>query len=387
MEEDWRYAQVKMDSEDSCSYTWSIDDLIDCCRNMIKMSKNSPMFSADPNKSEWKMQVNLNKDYNMSLSLFLRCCEDEAVTAKYKLSIRNANGEEISNHDELHAHKFEEGGCITIKNFLKRDECLQYADTGRFPDNKLIIYCQISVIEDIMVFPQQSALHVPEQSTLLDNLGLLFDDQKFSDVTIAVRGKEFQVHKVILAAQSPVLSAMFEHEMKERETNRVDITDMDPEVWREMVRFIYTGKVANLKEMANDLFSAADKYGVESLKKKCEVALVEKLNFKNATEIFILADLHDAPRLKAYVIDFIVTYATDVMDTEGFESMASSYPHLTKEILQALVTPVQTTSKICKEINEAQDTINRLRRSRYKAGFIAMRAKCPYYPGRTKKSK
>ncbi|XP_011871174.1 PREDICTED: speckle-type POZ protein A-like isoform X2 [Vollenhovia emeryi] len=344
MEEDWRDARVKMDSEDSCSYTWPIDDLIHCCRNMTEIGRDSLAFSAGANKSNWKMRVNIYKDY-MSLSLILNSCKTYEVNAKYKLSIRNAEGEEINNHDELNVQKFVKGRSIIINNFLKRDEILQYADTGRFPDNKLIIYCQISVIEDIMVFPQQSALHVPERR-LLDNLGLLFDDQKFCDVTIAVRGKEFQAHKIILAAQSPVFSAMFEHKMKERGNNRVDITDVDPEVLREMVRFIYTGKVANLKEMANDLLTAADKYEVEGLKKMCEGALVKKLNLKNAAEILILADLHDAPQLKAHVMDFVVTYATDVMDTEGFESMASSCPHLTKEILQALVTPVQITSKI-----------------------------------------
>lgn len=52
---------------------------------------------------------------------------------------------------------------------------------------------------------------------------------------------------------------MFEHEMEERKHNRVDITDVDHEVLREMLRFIYTGKAANLEKMADDLLAAADK--------------------------------------------------------------------------------------------------------------------------------
>ena len=52
---------------------------------------------------------------------------------------------------------------------------------------------------------------------------------------------------------------MFEHEMEERKQNRVAITDVDQEVLKEMLRFIYTGKAANLERMADDLLAAADK--------------------------------------------------------------------------------------------------------------------------------
>jgi len=41
--------------------------------------------------------------------------------------------------------------------------------------------------------------------------------------------------------------------------NRVDIADVDHEVMREMLRFIYTGKAPNLDRMADELLAAADK--------------------------------------------------------------------------------------------------------------------------------
>ena len=39
----------------------------------------------------------------------------------------------------------------------------------------------------------------------------------------------------------------------------MEITDVDHEVMREMLRFIYTGKAPNLDKMADDLLAAADK--------------------------------------------------------------------------------------------------------------------------------
>lgn len=58
---------------------------------------------------------------------------------------------------------------------------------------------------------------------------------------------------------------MFEHEMEERKQNRVAITDVDHEVLREMLRFIYTGRAANLERMADDLLAAADKVSLSSI--------------------------------------------------------------------------------------------------------------------------
>ena len=47
--------------------------------------------------------------------------------------------------------------------------------------------------------------------------------------------------------------------MEERKQNRVAITDVEHEVLREMLRYIYTGKSQNLEKMADDLLAAADK--------------------------------------------------------------------------------------------------------------------------------
>lgn len=60
---------------------------------------------------------------------------------------------------------------------------------------------------------------------------------------------------------------MFEHEMEERKLNRVAITDVDHEVLKEMLRFIYTGKASNLEKMADDLLAAADKVNNEKGRK------------------------------------------------------------------------------------------------------------------------
>ena len=64
---------------------------------------------------------------------------------------------------------------------------------------------------------------------LSDDLGQLFECSQFADVTLTCAAREFRCHKAILVARSPVLAAMFEHDMKESQHNRVEIDDMDPD--------------------------------------------------------------------------------------------------------------------------------------------------------------
>ncbi|KAL5510493.1 hypothetical protein EMCRGX_G006049 [Ephydatia muelleri] len=147
---------------------------------------------------------------------------------------------------------------------------------------------------------------------------------------------EFKAHKAVLAARSPVFSAMFEHEMEESRKNRVEISDLDQEVMQEMLAYIYTGKAPNLKKMANSLLSAADKYALDRLKVMCEEALCANLNIENVSDTLVLADLHSATQLKAMCIDFINNYAPEVMDTQGWNTLVSRHAHLVAEAFKAL---------------------------------------------------
>ncbi|XP_046408123.1 speckle-type POZ protein B isoform X2 [Ischnura elegans] len=339
--ENWCYTQVKVVK---FSYMWTINNFSFCREEMGEVLKSSTFSAGANDKLKWCLRVNPkgldeeSKDY-LSLYLLLVSCNKSEVRAKFKFSILNAKREETKAMESQRAYRFVQGKDWGFKKFIRRDFLLDEAN-GLLPDDKLTIFCEVSVVADsVNISGQSNAIQfkVPE-CRLSDDLGMLFENQKFSDVTLAVGGREFQAHKAILAARSPVFAAMFEHEMEERKHNRVEITDVDHEVLREMLRFIYTGKAANLEKMADDLLAAADKYALERLKVMCEEALCTNLSIENAADILILADLHSADQLKAQAIDFINTHATDVMETAGWKSMIHSHPHLIAEAFRALAT-------------------------------------------------
>ncbi|XP_038104919.1 protein roadkill isoform X2 [Culex quinquefasciatus] len=340
--ENWCYTQVKVVK---FSYMWTINNFSFCREEMGEVLKSSTFSAGANDKLKWCLRVNPkgldeeSKDY-LSLYLLLVSCNKSEVRAKFKFSILNAKREETKAMESQRAYRFVQGKDWGFKKFIRRDFLLDEAN-GLLPEDKLTIFCEVSVVADSVNISGQSNIiqfKVPE-CKLSEDLGILFDNEKFSDVTLAVGGREFQAHKAILAARSPVFAAMFEHEMEERKQNRVAITDVDHEVLKEMLRFIYTGKAPNLDKMADDLLAAADKYALEKLKVMCEEALCVNLSVETAAETLILADLHSADQLKAQTIDFINTsHATDVMETVGWKNMVTTHPHLINEAFRALAT-------------------------------------------------
>jgi speckle-type POZ protein len=65
----------------------------------------------------------------------------------------------------------------------------------------MLNFIQVSAAAD-SVCEQSDAVkvRVPE-CCLSDDLGLLFENQKFSDITLSACGCEFQAHKAILAGE------------------------------------------------------------------------------------------------------------------------------------------------------------------------------------------
>lgn len=82
--------------------------------------------------------------------------------------------------------------------------------------------------------------------------------RKYCDPTISVGCETFHAHKVILASRSTVFEAMLDNKMREGISNEIVIEEMKPEVFREMLYYIYYNKVSDLSKATLDLYLAAN---------------------------------------------------------------------------------------------------------------------------------
>ena len=107
-------------------------------------------------------------------------------------------------------------------------------------------------------------------SFLADQLWEACEKKHQTDILFKVGDRSFWAHKFILAARSPVLAAMFHADMIESRTGTVEIDDVDPDIFRQFLRFVYTGQVNG--PFSKELKRVADKYDVKTLMSLCKAA-------------------------------------------------------------------------------------------------------------------
>ena len=125
--------------------------------------------------------------------------------------------------------------------------------------------------------------------------------------------------------------------MKESALNRVEIVDIEPDIFQTLLRFIYTDQVIITKENSKSLLAAADRYFLNLLKWKCEDFLSQDLTVQNCSEMLMLAHSHDAAYLKDAVVSFIRKSTNEVMDSNEWKELKKSCPELAFEILELLL--------------------------------------------------
>ncbi|KAM6129702.1 speckle-type POZ protein-like isoform 3-T3 [Pterocles gutturalis] len=287
--ESWCYTQVKVVK---FSYMWTINNFSFCREEMGEVLKSSTFSSGPNDKMKWCLRVNPkglddeSKDY-LSLYLLLVSCPKSEVRAKFKFSLLNAKREETKAMESQRAYRFVQGKDWGFKKFIRRDFLLDEAN-GLLPDDKLTLFCEVSVVQDSVNISGQSntnTLKVPE-CRLAEDLGNLWETTRFTDCSFYVGGQEFKAHKSVLAARSPVFNAMFEHEMEESKKE----------------------KHQTLKKWLTICWQ---------LQTKCSV--LRQLGCKDGK-------------------NWNSNQATDIMETAGWKSMIHSHPHLVAEAFRALAS-------------------------------------------------
>ena len=113
----------------------------------------------------------------------------------------------------------------------------------------------------------------------------LVDNQHRSDILflVGVNAKKIFGHKLLLEVANEVFYAMVNHGLSE-ETDRceVKIPDIEPEIFLELLRFLYCETTNITKENLVELYAAADKYLMEDLK-EC----LKAITVKNVMYVYI----------------------------------------------------------------------------------------------------
>ena len=93
----------------------------------------------------------------------------------------------------------------------------------------------------------------------------------------------------------------------ESQTGKTTIQGHKMPIVKQVVKFIYSGRVDNIDENnAEDLLRAADQFLLSGMKEICEVFLMSKVNLDNAIDMLSLGHTYEAEGLKEKAMDMIV---------------------------------------------------------------------------------
>ncbi|XP_054717580.1 speckle-type POZ protein-like B [Uloborus diversus] len=177
-------------------------------------------------------------------------------------------------------------------------------------------------------------------SKLSSDFEKLFENCQLSDVTLKLGDQEFRAHNSVLSARSKVFAAMFEHDMKENRQDMVDLVQMEADTARDMLRFIYCGKVRELTPSeALNVYVAADRHDLEELRIVCRDIVLKGISMANVCDVAAIADIHNDELLIGELKSFISKNGKDIVNTEKWKTVCTNNPALGAKMFEWLFRP------------------------------------------------
>ena len=282
--------------------------------------------------------------------VYLSSSNEFEVKAKGSFSIVDSSKKEQEifhpgQHTFIHGASC--GGKIIKLDKLKNDS------SSLMPEGNLTILCKLEVFGDdewlcgSNQFSNKPAINEECQRQVIDHLNNLLAEKNCSDLEVSCDEEVFPCHQAILSARCPVFFAMFQTDMAENQSKKVNITDVKKEVFSEMLRFIYTGKVSSndsLRELARDLLVAANKYQLDLLKKLCEAQLCSTLDGSNCVELLVLGDIHEASNLKTAALESVLMNLASLSNTDVYKDFIKKYPELVFEVTKSMFSKKKSST-------------------------------------------
>ncbi|KAF8777008.1 Protein maternal effect lethal 26 like protein [Argiope bruennichi] len=264
-------AESVMDIE-NLEFTWDI-------KNWSKIDAYSRVYKDARFNEEcaalFRISILKSDDFANNLIVELRKLHPESETfLTCSISILDAKGCEILTR--ITHHHFKHGFDVFCWYLLYREEiqhsylsddtlrlrCILNMDTGKTT-------CKIT--QTIRASPNDEEQVKYNKNELSEDFLNMYLKGDFCDVKIRAGGREVNCHKAILCARSPVISNLLDKADQTSEGCVVlDIEDLDGDTLEQMIYFLYSDKINDLKyTQALELLVASHRYQIRYLTEKC----------------------------------------------------------------------------------------------------------------------
>lgn len=275
------------------------------------------------------------------VSIFLVCRRGSAnnregpIKARFSIDVPSA---QLPDGDRVMEHIF--GIFYGYTEFGSRDKILDPANNYLIDGNMTI---EIDLQIEVGDLPIWSPPKLIQKAS--DDLVQLLEtaEAETADVHFEVqkkkRGKKTTIHahRLIIDARAPTLAALL-GEGDSSNTCVVPIQNTDPDLFQDVLRFVYGGRIpeeARLKEHGRELVDISNRFGCMGLKHAAEAKLASSaIDVGNCAELIIFADAKNCAMLKEVAMTFFVANASQIMQSEDFAKVKES-TDLMQELMEA----------------------------------------------------
>ena len=171
-----------------------------------------------------------------------------------------------------------------------------------------------------MVSEPMTADHSQHRQQLTDRLEILRNNERFCDVIVEVKGKEFKAHKAVLAASSPFFLTLLESNMRESNEHliKIELEEATASIMEDVLKYVYTGNVSVTEESAHNLIATADYLFLPGLKSLGCDFLKGILATENCVFNYYFAERYHCVNLKEECRELIKSNFSAVMETDDF---------------------------------------------------------------------
>mmetsp|Transcript_15269 Transcript_15269/g.32310 ORF Transcript_15269/g.32310 Transcript_15269/m.32310 type:complete len:418 (-) Transcript_15269:1410-2663(-) len=296
----------------------------------------------------WRLDLYPGGTYDSDdgkVALYLTHCSNGSIEVEYGFGVKDSDRVGKLYWDDSEEVEFEKDDEFGACDFARRSRV-----KDALVDGTLIVEVRMKQIESTDTPVPPFVPENPLQKSILKK----FMDEESADVVIEVcgRGSEassagtgrggtrskkaklaqsasastttFHAHHLILQDCAPALAQICKSAKK---LSPVRITDARPDIFRQMLYYVYGGTLTEeeMKANAKDIIDIADKYGVVNLKLEAEACYASSimLTVDNMLENLLYADAKNCALLKEVVMDFVVQNGKDIIDngTISFENV------------------------------------------------------------------
>ncbi len=177
---------------------------------------------------------------------------------------------------------------------------------------------------------------ITKKPKTVDDLASFYDNEKFSDVILAVGATKIAAHRNILSARSEYFARMFDSDFKESKDKIVKIQGENEDLFRKMIKLIYSNDFSELTyDVAMDLIILAQKYNFPNLIKSCSKIIFENLKISTCVDILAVAETAQLKELKKAATNYILLNLKALMETEEWKELEDKNPKRALEITKS----------------------------------------------------